>query len=64
MRREFASTKAEYEQAKVNGIIYTHLAQALAYGYDEIFYVHLDTDEYINYGIDDHGLLYEKRRGT
>jgi len=63
MRREFASTKAEYEQAKVNGIIYTHLAQALAYGYDEIFYVHLDTDEYINYGIDDHGLLYEKRRG-
>lgn len=63
MRREFASTKAEYEQAKVNGIIYTHLAQALAYGYDEIFYVHLDTDEYINYGIDDHGLLFEKRRG-
>ena len=63
MRREFASTKAEYEQAKINGIIYTHLAQALAYGYDEVFYVHLDTDDYINYGIDDHGLLFEKRRG-
>ena len=63
MRREFASTKAEYAQAKINGIIYTHLAQALAYGYDEVFYVHLDTDDYINYGIDDHGLLFEKRRG-
>lgn len=63
LRREFATTKAEYEQAKINGIIYTHLAQALAYGYDEVFYVHLDTDDYINYGIDDHGLLFEKRRG-
>lgn len=35
----------------------------MAYGYDEVFYVHLDTDDYINYGIDDHGLLFEKRRG-
>ncbi|MBR5386968.1 MAG: diguanylate cyclase [Clostridiales bacterium] len=63
MRREFASTKKEYEEAKVNSIIYNHLAQALAYGYDEIFYVRLDTEDYINYGTDYDGKLFEKRRG-
>ena len=64
IRREFASTKAEYEEVKANGLIYTHIAQALAYGYDELFYVFLDTEDYINYGIDDHGQLFEKRRGS
>ena len=63
IRREFATTKAEYEKAKANGLIYTHIAQALAYGYDELFYVFLDSEDYINYGIDDHGQLFEKRRG-
>lgn len=63
IKREFASTKKEYEEAKVNSIIYNHLAQALAYGYDEIFYVRLDTEDYINYGTDYDGQLFEKRRG-
>jgi diguanylate cyclase (GGDEF)-like protein len=64
IKREFASTKKEYEEAKVNSIIYNHLAQALAYGYDEIFYVRLDTEDYINYGTDYDRQLFEKRRGT
>ncbi len=63
IKREFASTKKEYEEAKVNSIIYNHLAQTLAYGYDEIFYVRLDTEDYINYGTDYDGQLFEKRRG-
>ena len=64
VRREFASTKEEYEKAKANAVVYNHIAQALSYGYDELFYVHLDTDDYVNYWTDDHGNLYEKRRGT
>ncbi|MBP5262245.1 MAG: GGDEF domain-containing protein, partial [Clostridiales bacterium] len=64
VRREFASTKEEYEKAKANAVVFSHIAQALSYGYDEIFYVRLDTEEYINYWTDDHGNLYEKRRGT
>lgn len=63
VRREFASTKEEYEKAKVNAVIYSHISQALAYGYDELFYVYLDTEDYINFGVDDKGQLVEKRRG-
>ena len=64
VRREFASTKEEYEKAKEDAAIFNHIAQALSYGYDELFYVLLDTEDYINYWTDDHGRLYEKRRGT
>ncbi|SCW35556.1 diguanylate cyclase (GGDEF) domain-containing protein [Ruminococcaceae bacterium YRB3002] len=63
VRREFASTKEEYEKAKANAVIFNHIAQALSYGYDELFYVRLDTEDYINYWTDDHGDFYEKRRG-
>ncbi|MBR6880261.1 MAG: diguanylate cyclase [Clostridiales bacterium] len=64
VRREFASTKEEYEKAKETAIVYNHIAQALSYGYDELFYVYLDTEDYVNYGTDDNGMIYEKRRGT
>ena len=64
VRREFASTKEEYEKAKTDAVIFNHIAQALSYGYDELFYVQLDTEDYINYWIDDHGSLFEKRRGA
>ncbi len=64
VRREFASTKEEYEKAKTDAVIFNHIAQALSYGYDELFYVYLDTGDFINYWTDDHGRLYEKRRGT
>ena len=64
VRREFASTKEEYEKAKEDAAIFNHIAQALSYGYDELYYVLLNTEDYINYRTDDHGKLYEKRRGT
>lgn len=64
VRREFASTKEEYEKAKAEAVIFNHIAQALSYGYDELFYVQLDTEDYINYRTDDHGNFFEKRRGT
>ena len=64
VRREFASTKEEYEKAKETAIVYNHIAQALSYGYDELFYVYLDTEDYVNYGTNDNGMIYEKRRGT
>jgi diguanylate cyclase (GGDEF)-like protein len=63
VRREFASTKEEYEKAKADAVIFNHIAQALSYGYDELFYVRLDTEDYINYGTDDRGNFFEKRRG-
>lgn len=64
VRREFATTKEEYEKAKETAIIYNHIAQALSYGYDELFYVRLDTEEYTNYWTDELGNLYERRRGS
>ena len=64
VRREFASTKEEYEKAKAEAVIFNHIAQALSYGYDELFYVRLDTEDYINYQTDDHGKFFENRRGT
>lgn len=63
VRREFATTKEEYEKAKKTAIVYNHIAQALSYGYDELFYVRLDTEEYVNYWTDELGNLYERRRG-
>ena len=64
VRREFASTKEEYEKAKTDAVIFNHIAQALSYGYDALFYVLLDSEDYINYWTEDHGRLYEKHRGT
>ncbi len=64
VRREVASTKEEYEKAKADAVIFNHIAQALSYGYDELFYVRLDTEDYINYWTDDHGNFFEKRRGS
>ena len=44
--------------------MYTHLAQALARGYLDLYYVNIDTDEYIDFHTDDrHGVLTEARRG-
>ena len=45
--------------------IYTHIAHALARGYTDLFYVDMDTDEYIEYHTDDNlGVLTEARRGS
>ena len=46
-------------------IVYTHIAHALARGYTELFYVNIETDEFIEYHTDDHlGVLTEARRGA
>ena len=64
IERENAMTKEAYEKAKITGIIYTHIAQTLASGYEDIFYVNLETDEFINYQTDENtGMLKEIRRG-
>jgi FOG: GGDEF domain len=64
IRREEAATKEDYEKARSTGIIYTHIAQALARGYTDLYYINLDTEEYIEYRTDDeNGSLSEMRRG-
>ena len=64
IQRENATTKEAYEKARKSGLIYTRIAQALARGYSDLFYVNLDTEEYIEYRTDDEsGMLSEARRG-
>ena len=46
-------------------IIYTHIAQALAKEYTDLFYVNVDTDEYIEFQTDSNlRILTEARRGA
>ena len=64
IRRMQAVTKKEYEKARGAGAIYTHLAQALARGYAQLYYVDLNTEEYIEYRPDaGTSGLTEVRRG-
>ena len=64
IQRENATTREAYEKARSTGIIYTHLAQALARGYTELFYVNLSTGEFIQYRPEEEsGMLKELRRG-
>lgn len=45
--------------------IYTHIAQALARGYTDLFYVNMDSDELIEFHTDDeHGVLSEVRQSA
>ena len=46
-------------------IIYTHIAQALAREYTDLYYVNIDTDEFIEFQTDSNlGVLTEARRGA
>ena len=64
IRREIATSKEAYEKARRTGIIYTHIAQALARSYTDLYYVNTQTEEYIEYRTDDvHNILTETRRG-
>ena len=48
-----------------SGIIYTHIAQALARNYTDLYYVNIDTDEFIEFQTDSNlGILHEARRGA
>ena len=62
--REKGSTKESYEKARGVGVIFTHIAQTLAHGYMGLFYVDLNTEEFIEYQTDaTDGSLSEARRG-
>ena len=63
--RENARLKAACEKARSAGTIYTHIALSLARGYTDLYYVNMDTDEFIEFHTDDeNGVLSEARRGT
>ncbi len=64
IRLENAAAREAYEKARVSSIMFTHIAQSLARGYTELFYVNLDTQEFSEYHTDeDGGGLAEARRG-
>ncbi len=64
IEREKATTKEAYENARNTGIIYNHLSQALARGYLVLYYVNLDSEEYIKYRNEEaSGTLEEEERG-
>ena len=64
IRRDSAMTREAYEKARSSGIIFTHIAQALARGYTALYYIDLNTEGFIEYRIDeDGGSLTEARRG-
>ena len=45
--------------------MYTHIAQALARGYIDLYYVNMDTGEYVDFHTDDeHGVLTDARQGN
>ena len=52
-----------YEAERDNGVIYTRIAQSLARGYTDLYYVNIETNELIEFHTDDTlGLLSEARR--
>ncbi|MBR0368812.1 MAG: amino acid permease [Clostridia bacterium] len=64
IQHENAMTKEAYENARSSGIMYTHIAQTLARDYTDMFYVNLDTEEFIEYRRGDaSSALSEMRRG-
>ncbi|MDO5702151.1 MAG: amino acid permease [Lachnospiraceae bacterium] len=65
MQRENENTKEAYENARNSGLVYSRLAQALARGYSDLYYVNTETEDYIEYITDDEtGSLSEAGRGT
>ncbi len=64
IQRENATTKEAYEKARSTGIMYAHIAQTLARDYTDLYYVNLETEEFIEYRTDTgHDTLQEARRG-
>ena len=64
IQHEYAMTKEDYERERNVGIIHAHIAQALAHGYEDLFYVNVETGEFIEYRTDnERGVLSEVRRG-
>lgn len=63
IQRENVSTWEAYERAHSNSVMYSHIANALARGYTDLFYVNMETDQLIEFHTDDgRGVLSEARR--
>jgi len=63
--RENEQLKEACEKARNSGTMYTHIALSLARGCTDLYYVNMDTDEFIEFHTDDdYGVLTEARVGT
>ena len=63
--QENAQLKEDCERAWSTSGIYSHIAYALARDYTDLFYVNMDTGEFIEYYSDNEcGMLLESRRAT
>ncbi len=61
----FSAEEAIAPDEQSASAVYSHIAHALARGYMDLYYVNLDTDEFIEYHTDDElGVLTEARRGA
>ena len=64
IRRGSVTNKEGYEKARGAGTIYTHIAKALAKGYEDLYYIDLNTEQFIEYRpTAEGGSLTEVRRG-
>ena len=64
IRRENATTLEAYEQARSLGLISSHIARALAKGFRELYYINVETGDFIVYRTNEEtGLLEEVRKG-
>lgn len=51
-------------EVRSEGVVHAHIAQALAQGYEDLFYVNVETEEFVEYRTDaNSGALTEFRRG-
>ena len=63
LRQENERLKEAFEAARGTSGIYAHIAYALARAYTDLFYVNMDTGEFVEYYSDDEcGMLLESRR--
>ena len=64
IQRENAAAKEEYEKARSSSILFTNITETLARDYTDLYYVNLDTDEYVEYRTEDgRNSPAEARRG-
>ena len=64
IQRERATTREAYEKARSTGVMYSHIAQSMTRGFRDLYYVNVDSEEFIEYRTDDDGgALTEVRRG-
>ncbi len=65
VQRENAMTKEAYEKAKSNSMIFSTIAQTLALSYEDLYYINIETGEFIEFLTDEQtGTLKEVQRGS